>query len=172
MTSFYIKSLQVDLNEAAKCVDIIPLTLLASLSHLFAHSHKIQNGDNIWPNLRRFILPIYKVGGIKTWKELTIRGALHSLEKAYEIFLEQKNIYGFLMDFSWKQKDFCRRYKRFFGSEMPLVTIGVRQLVRLLFNNNFINPGLVVQETDRIYIKIFHKHSLKFALIHVPFLFR
>ena len=28
------------------------------------------------------------------------RGALHSLEKAYEIFLEQKDLYRFLMDFS------------------------------------------------------------------------
>ena len=28
------------------------------------------------------------------------RGALHSLEKAYEIFSEQKDLYGFLMDFS------------------------------------------------------------------------
>ena len=31
MTSSYMTSLQGDLNEAAKCVDIIPLTLLASL---------------------------------------------------------------------------------------------------------------------------------------------
>ena len=29
-----------------------------------------------------------------------VRGALHSLEKAYEIFSEQKDLYGFLMDFS------------------------------------------------------------------------
>ena len=32
MTSLYMASLHVDLNEAAKCVDIIPLKLLASLS--------------------------------------------------------------------------------------------------------------------------------------------
>ena len=37
------------------------------------------------------------------------RGALHSLEKAYEIFSEQKDLYGFLMDFL-----------EIFGSEMPL----------------------------------------------------
>ena len=36
MTSRYIKSLHVDLNEAAKCVDIISLTLLASLSRIRA----------------------------------------------------------------------------------------------------------------------------------------
>ena len=59
----------------------------------FAHSYKIQIGDDIWPNLRRFINQFMKVGGIKTWKELTI---------------------------------------------------GVQQLVGLLFNNNFINPGLVL----------------------------
>ena len=71
-------------------------THIASL--LIAPSHtrttyKIQNGDDIWPNLRRFINQFMKVGGSKTWKELTI---------------------------------------------------GVQQLVRLLFNNNFINPGLVL----------------------------
>ena len=54
-------------------------------------SYKIQNGDDIRPNLRRFIDQFMEVGGIKTWKELTI---------------------------------------------------GVQQLVKLLFNNNFINSGL------------------------------
>ena len=34
MTSFYMTSFHVDLHEAAKCVDDIPLTLLASLSPL------------------------------------------------------------------------------------------------------------------------------------------
>ena len=34
MTSFYMTSLHVDSNEAAKCVDIIPLTLLAFVSRL------------------------------------------------------------------------------------------------------------------------------------------
>ena len=65
MTSFSMTSLQIDLNEAAKCVDIdiIPLTLLASLSHLRTF---VENGDNIWPNLRRFINQHIKVGGIKT----------------------------------------------------------------------------------------------------------
>ena len=81
----------ISLNEAAKCVDIIPLTLLASLSRLRTLVQNT-NGDAIWPNLRRFIYQFTRVGAIKTWKELTI---------------------------------------------------GVQQLVRLLFNNNFINPGLV-----------------------------
>ena len=40
MTSFYMTSLHVDLNEAAKCVDIIPLILLAPLSRLCA---RLQN---------------------------------------------------------------------------------------------------------------------------------
>ena len=43
------------------------------------------------------------------------RGAFHSFEKAYEIFSEQKDFYGFLMDFPCKQKDFCQRRTRFFG---------------------------------------------------------
>ena len=47
------------------------------------------------------------------------RGALHSLEKAYEIFSEQKDLYGFLMDFSGKQKDFCQRCTRVFGVKCP-----------------------------------------------------
>ena len=34
MTPFYKTSFHVDLNEAAICVNIIPLTLLASLSRL------------------------------------------------------------------------------------------------------------------------------------------
>ena len=85
-------SLHVDLNEAAKCVDIVPLTLLVSLSRLRT-LEQIQNGDDIWPNLQRYINQFMKVGGIKTWKELTI---------------------------------------------------SVKQLVRLLFNNNFINPGPVL----------------------------
>ena len=41
------------------------------------------------------------------------RGALHSLEKAYESFSEQKDLCGSLMDFSRKQKDFCERCTRF-----------------------------------------------------------
>ena len=90
MTSFYMTSLHVNMNEAAKCVDIIPFTLLASLSRLRT---LVQNGDDIWPNLRRFINQFMQVGGSKTWIGLTI---------------------------------------------------GVQQLVRLLFNNDFINPGLVL----------------------------
>ena len=31
------------------------------------------------------------------------RGAVHSLEKAYEISLEQRDLFGFLMDFSSKK---------------------------------------------------------------------
>ena len=92
MTSFCMTSLHVDLNEAAKRVDVIPLTLLAPY-RAFAHSYKIQKGDDIWPNLRRCIRQLMKNGGTKTWKELTI---------------------------------------------------GVRQLVRLLFNKNSINPGIVL----------------------------
>ena len=34
MTSFSMTSLHADLNEAPKCVDIIPTTFAASLSHL------------------------------------------------------------------------------------------------------------------------------------------
>ena len=64
MTSFYMTSLQVDLNEA-----ILGLTYEESSSEF------------------------QKVGGIKTWKEFTI---------------------------------------------------GVQELVRLLFNNKTINPGLVL----------------------------
>ena len=37
----------------------------------FAHSYKIQNGDDIWPNLRRLIVEFMKVRGMTTWKELT-----------------------------------------------------------------------------------------------------
>ena len=47
------------------------------------------------------------------------RGAFHSIEKAYEIFAEQKDFYGFLMDFSCKQKDSCQRRTRFFGVKCP-----------------------------------------------------
>ena len=64
-------SLPVDLNDAAKFVDIIQLALLASLSRLRA---LVQIGDDIWPILYRFINQIKKVGGINTWKELTAVG--------------------------------------------------------------------------------------------------
>ena len=77
-------SLHVDLQ----CVDIIPRTLLASLSRLCALVQNTEGEDN-WPNLQRFMNQSMKAGGIKTWKEFTI---------------------------------------------------GVQQLIRLLFNNNFINP--------------------------------
>ena len=92
MTSFSMTSLHVDLNGAAKYVDIIPFTLLASLSRLRTLVQN-KNGDGIWPNLRRFINQVMKVRGIKIWKE---------------------------------------------------ITTGVQQLVMLLFNNNFINLGLVL----------------------------
>ena len=51
-----------------------------------------------------------------------VRGAFHSFEKAYEIFPAQKDFYGFLMDFSGKQKDFCQRRTRFFGVKCPSLT--------------------------------------------------
>ena len=63
-------SLYVNLNEAAKCVDIIPLTLLATLLQLRTRTK--YNMATILPNLQRLINQCMKVGGIKTWKELTI----------------------------------------------------------------------------------------------------
>ena len=60
-------------------------------------------------NFRHFVAMISNV----------MRGALHSLEKAYEILSEQKDLKGFLMDFSWKQKDFCQRCTRFLGVKCP-----------------------------------------------------
>ena len=45
--SFYVKSLHIDLNKVAKFVDI-------------AYSNKIQNGDDIWPNLLRFTVQFMK----------------------------------------------------------------------------------------------------------------
>ena len=92
MTPFYMMSFHVDLNEAAKCVDIIPLTMLAFFSGLRTFVQNTHENDD-WPNLGRFINQFMKVEGIKTWKELTI---------------------------------------------------GVQQLVMVLFNNNFINHGLVL----------------------------
>ena len=64
MTLFSMKSLHVDLNEAAKCADFILLTLPASLSCLCTLVQNT-NGDSIWNNLT-------KIGSIKTWKKLTI----------------------------------------------------------------------------------------------------
>ena len=92
MTSFYMTSLHVDLKEAPTCVDIIPRTLLASLSRLHTLIQNT-NDDDLWPNFRRFTNQFMKVGGIKTWKELSI---------------------------------------------------GIQQLVKLLFNNNFFNPTLIL----------------------------
>ena len=71
VTSFYMTPLHIDLNETAKSVDIIPHTLPASLSRLRTLIQNT-NGDDIWPNLRRFIDQFMKVGGIKTWKEIMI----------------------------------------------------------------------------------------------------
>ena len=69
MTSSYMISLHIDLNEAAKWVDIIPPpALLDSLSRLRTHSYEIQNGDDIWPNLRRSIIEFIKVQGLKLGK--------------------------------------------------------------------------------------------------------
>ena len=59
MTSFYMTLL----NEAAKCVYIIPLTSLASFSRRQTLD-EVQNGDDLWPNSRRFITSFMKVGGI------------------------------------------------------------------------------------------------------------
>ena len=67
------------------------VTHTASL--LIAHSYKIQNGDDIWPNLSKFFYELMTVGDATTWKELTI---------------------------------------------------GLQHLARLLFDNDFINPGLVL----------------------------
>ena len=40
-------------------------------------------------------------------------------KKRTRFFSEQKDFYGFLMDFSSKQKDFCQRRTRFFGVKCP-----------------------------------------------------
>ena len=48
-----------------------------------------------------------------------LEGAFHSFQKAYEIFSEQRDFYGFLMDFSCKLRDFCQRRTRFFGVKCP-----------------------------------------------------
>ena len=101
MTSFCMTSLHVYLNEAAECVDVLAPTLLIPY-RTFAHLYKIQNGDDIWPNLRRLIVEFMKVRGMKAWKELTT---------------------------------------------------GVQQLVRLLFGNNFINPGLFLYCFMQIWIR-------------------
>ena len=68
VTTFYMTSLQVDLNKAAKCVDIIPLTLLASISRFRALVQNTKWQRYFFSISRRFM----KVGGIKIWRELTI----------------------------------------------------------------------------------------------------
>ena len=40
-------------------------------------------------------------------------------KKRTRFFSEQKDLYGFLIDFSWKQKDFCQRCTRFLGVKCP-----------------------------------------------------
>ena len=40
-------------------------------------------------------------------------------KKGTRFFSEQKYLYGFLMDFSWKQKDFCQRCTRFLEVKCP-----------------------------------------------------
>ena len=52
------------------------------------------------------------------------REALHSLEKAYEIFSKQKDLYGFIRIFDGffsKIKEFLPKVYEIFGSEMPLL---------------------------------------------------
>ena len=65
----------------------------------------------------------HSVGSESESEEMMVRGALHSLELAYEIFSEQKDLLGFLRDFSSKQKDFCQRCTRVFVGEIPLVMV-------------------------------------------------
>ena len=74
MTLFSITSLHVDLNEAAKCVNIIPLTLLASLSRLRTLVQKYKMATIFGLTYEDSLTnhQSMKVGGIKTWKELTI----------------------------------------------------------------------------------------------------
>ena len=72
MTSLSMTSLNIDLNEAAKYVDIIPHTThIASLLIAPLHTRTTyKKGDDVWPNLRRLIVAFMKVRGMKTWKEL------------------------------------------------------------------------------------------------------
>ena len=58
----------IDLNKA----DMLYHSHCYPPYRTFGHSYKIQNGDDIRPNLPRLINKFMKVGGIKTWKELTI----------------------------------------------------------------------------------------------------
>ena len=72
MTSFYMTSLHFGLNKAAKSVDIIPLTLLASFAPSSTRTkYKVAAifGLTYKDSFNQFM----KVGGTKTWKELTIR---------------------------------------------------------------------------------------------------
>ena len=43
------------------------------------------------------------------------------IQKAFKIFLEQKDFYGFWMDFFWKQTDFSKSIYEIFQSDMPLM---------------------------------------------------
>ena len=75
MTSFSMTSLHVDLNEATKCVDIIPFTLLASLSRL---STLVQNTKwrRYLAQLKKIHQPIYESWRHQNLKELTTGGVL------------------------------------------------------------------------------------------------
>ena len=76
----------------------------------------------VYPNpYHWFFLPIFQ--SITTCRQclscLLLSRGKSLIRKAYEIFSEQKDSYGFLMDFSSKQKDFCQRCTRFFGVKCP-----------------------------------------------------
>ena len=75
-------SLHVDVNEAAKYVDIIPPTLLASLSH-FRIKYKMATiigltyedfvESSILDAKSSIIVEFMKFQGLKAWKELATR---------------------------------------------------------------------------------------------------
>ena len=52
------------------------------------------------------------------------RAAFHFFERAYDIFSEEKDFYGYLVNFSRKQNDFWQRRTRSVGSEVPLNHFG------------------------------------------------
>ena len=67
MTSLSMTSVRFYLNEAAKCVETHNIAGL-----LMTHPFKIQNGDDIWPNLSKILHVFMAVKDLTTWKELSI----------------------------------------------------------------------------------------------------
>ena len=100
----------VDERNASNVTPIVTTVCLISIAKIAVTWQQV-----IDPCTKRF----FRCNAFLSVLPIKARGISLLQKKRTRFFSEQNDFYGFLMDFSSKQKDFCQRRTRFFGVKCP-----------------------------------------------------